>query len=89
MDRWNYRITRESFTDPDGNRAHIYALREVFYDADMPVAWSEEPTSFDGETPGQVIESLIAAAQWDGTVLDLDALSTVRVTLGGTEKTDG
>lgn len=60
---WNYRITREKVTNLDGTEADFFACREVYYDDDGNVtAWSEDPIDFAGDTPGEVIESLLRAA---------------------------
>jgi hypothetical protein len=86
MGSWNYRVTREQVTNPDGTTAHLYALREVYYDDDGKLnAWDKEPSTFVGDTPGEVIESLIrASGAWpSGGVLDLDTRETVRVTYHG------
>ena len=85
MSAWNYRITREVITNPDGTTEAMYACREVHYDDDGKVrSWSGEPTTFVGETPGGVVECLIRAASSFGLgVLDLDTRETVHVTHGG------
>ena len=45
MSTWNYRITREAITNPDGTTDAMYACREVHYDDDGKVtAWSATPT---------------------------------------------
>jgi hypothetical protein len=86
MSHWNYRVTREQVTNPDGTTEPFYALREVYYDDDgKPNAWGKEPATFAGDTPGEVIESLIRAsgAFPSGGVLDLDTRETVHVTYHG------
>lgn len=56
---WDYRITRERVTDPDGTTEPFYACREVHYDDGGNVtAWSATPTTFVGDTPGEVCEDL-------------------------------
>jgi len=84
---WNYRITREIITNVDGTTEAMYACREVHYDdAGKVTSWSAEPTTFVGETPGEVCEDLLRAAGSFGVgVLDLDTRQTVRVTHNGTE----
>ena len=89
MGSWNYRVTREQVTNPDGTTAHLYALREVHYDTEgKPVGWTAEPVTFEGDTPGEVVESLIRAsgAWWSGGVLDLDTRETVNVTYHGAQR---
>lgn len=82
---WNYRITRERVTNPDGTEAYFFACREVYYDTDGKVtAWSKDPVDFAGDTPGDVAESLSRAAGCFGAgVLDLATRETVRLTLNG------
>ena len=87
MSAWNYRITRETITIPDGTTEAMYACREVHYDDDGKVtAWSATPTTFVGDTPGGVVECLIrATGSFGAGVLDLDTRETVRVTHSGRE----
>jgi len=87
MGTWNYRITREIITNPDGTAEAMYACREVHYDDDGNVtAWSATPTTFVGDTPGEVCEDLLrAAGSFGAGVLDLDTRETVRVTHSGQE----
>ena len=87
MSAWNYRITRETITNPDGTTEAMYACREVHYDDDGKVtAWSATPTTFVGDTPGEVVECLLrAAGSFNACVLDLDTRETVRVTHSGRE----
>ena len=84
---WDYRITRERITDPDGTEAHLFACREVYYDAEGNVAvWSEKPVTFVGDTPGEVADSLARAAGClSRGVLDLATRETVHVALDGSE----
>jgi len=84
---WNYRITRETITNPDGTTEAMYACREVHYDDGGKVtAWSATPTTFVGDTPGEVCEDLLrAAGSFGAGVLDLDTRETVRVTHSGRE----
>ena len=87
MSAWNYRITREIITNPDGTTEPFYACREVHYDDDGKVrSWSGEPTTFVGDTPGGVVECLIrATGSFGAGVLDLETSETVRVTHSGRE----
>ena len=87
MSAWNYRITREIITNPDGTTEAMYACREVHYDDGGKVtAWSATPTTFVNDTPGEVCEDLLrAAGSFGAGVLDLDTRETVRVTHSGRE----
>ncbi len=96
MSHWNYRICREEVTypgdrsDPTERKAWFYTLREVHYDDDGEVrAWTAEPTTFAGDTPGEVIEALLRASNaWPGgEVLDLATRETVLLTYHGKERT--
>jgi hypothetical protein len=83
---WNYRVTREQVTNPDGSTEPFFAVREVHYDdEDRPIAWSKDPTTFVGDTPGEVVEALLRAAGAfpSGGVLDLDTKETVHLTYNG------
>ncbi|MBK6556128.1 MAG: hypothetical protein IPG16_02580 [Comamonadaceae bacterium] len=85
MSTWNYRITREAITNPDGTTEAMYACREVHYDDDGNVtAWSADDVR--RRHPGEVVECLLrAAGSFNACVLDLDTRETVRVTHSGRE----
>lgn len=93
MSHWNYRVCRETVTNPYGSANLLYSLREVYYDDEgNPADWTD-PATFVGDYPGAVLEALIGAAQAypSGGVLDLETRETVRLTyygkaaLGGAE----
>lgn len=67
---WNYRVTRERLDDG----SYLFALREVYYEDDRPVAWSAEPDSFVGESAEEVTDSLSKAlvSALGRDVLDID-----------------
>lgn len=74
--KWNYRITSEKTKDDEV----WYSLREIFYrddDPSEPIAWTDRPCTFGGDSPDEVRQALMRALEAStDTVLDLDALDT-------------
>ncbi len=60
---WNYRITKQRVLQPDGEIAHLYEIREVYY-KDLPdgsqevKGWTSNPVIFGGDSPEETIKSL-------------------------------
>ena len=50
---WNYRVTREVI---DGDEH--FALREVYYEGDVPASWTAEPVGFEGDSRVEIVASL-------------------------------
>ena len=85
MSHWNYRVCRETVTNPDGSEDPLYSLREVHYDDEgNPVGWTD-PATFVGDYPGEVLDALTLASQTypSGGVFDLETRETVRLTYYG------
>ena len=56
---WNYRIVKRA-----AKVGYYYALHEVFYNSKkLPYSMTEEPIEFVGDTPREIIDSLIQALQ--------------------------
>lgn len=91
MGHWNYRVTRHQVETVDGY-VTVYDLREVHYNDDGTVrAWTAEPVTFEGDTPGEVAEALLLATKAYPTrgVLDLDTRETVKVPHHASEQSAG
>ena len=55
---WNYRILKRTHA----NTGEVsYAIHEVFYDKGKENGWTQEPVTFVGDTPEEVIRSLEVA----------------------------
>ena len=71
---WNHRITRETLEDG----THLFALREVFYEGEQVVSWTQEPIAAVGET---FLECADTLAKMNRAVtlgvLDLETRETV------------
>jgi hypothetical protein len=72
---WNYRLTRKKIETITGDDAHEYAIREVYYDDGGNVtSWTQDPVTFTGDSPSEVIESLRRAlTDSELRIVDLDA----------------
>ena len=60
---WNYRITKQRYVDPMGEEAFLFEVREVYYEdhrngTRTVQGWTENPVSFGGDDPQDVIKSL-------------------------------
>ena len=79
-----WELTRRDYATTYPPAPTAYASREVAREG-FP-AWSATPTTFVGDTPGEVCEDLLrAAGSFGAGVLDLDTRETVRVTHSGQE----
>ena len=62
MSHWNYRVIRSVYECEDGETEECFAVHEVHYDDKGNIkAYSEEPTSFVGETLPELIKGLSTA----------------------------
>lgn len=73
MTTWNYRMTRDRVPDGLGGQSDVFAIREVYYDADgKPTSWSKDPIAAGGETVQEAGDDLSLMGRALGRpVLDL------------------
>lgn len=76
---WNYRVTRHLVPVPGQEPAHLYEIREVYYDeAGVPTSWTEDPISPMGETKEELSNHLVMlCTAITKTVFDLDTRTNV------------
>lgn len=84
MGTWNYRICRRRIWGGD-ELVHLYEVREVHYDdAGKETTWTLKGATFQGDTPGEVMDALLRAAHsFSQGVFDTDDRVTVRLTHSG------